>query len=51
MAQDGQGPLLSVTVLRPHARLGRKLAVVGLAAMLTVVEELPYEARSPKYVG
>jgi len=43
----------SLVLLRPRARLGRKLAVIGLAAMLTVVEELPlpYDARSPEYVG
>jgi hypothetical protein len=36
----------SLVLLRPRARLGRKLAVIGLA----VAAELPYEARSPKYV-
>ncbi len=41
----------SLVLLRPGARLGRKLAVIGLAAMLPVVEELPYEACSPNYVG
>jgi anti-sigma B factor antagonist len=43
----------SLVLLRPRARLGRKLAAIGLAAMLTVVEELPvpYEAHSPKYAG
>ena len=41
----------SLVLLCPRARLGRKLPVIGLAAMLTVVEELPYEARSAKYVG
>ena len=41
----------SLVLLRPRARLGRKLAVIGLAAMLPVVEELPYEACSPNYVG
>ena len=43
----------SLVLLRPRARLRRKLALIGLAAMLTVVEEnpVPYEARSPKYAG
>jgi len=31
----------SLVLLRPRARLGRQLAVIGLAAMLTVVDELP----------
>jgi anti-sigma B factor antagonist len=31
----------SLVLLRPRARLGRKLAVIGLTAMLTVAAELP----------
>ena len=31
----------SLVLLRPRPYLGRKLAVIGLAAMLTVVDDLP----------
>jgi anti-anti-sigma factor len=41
----------SLVLLRPRAWLERKLAAIGLAAMLPVVEQVPYEACSPNYVG